>query len=99
MTGAEGHMLTSNSWNGSERKDQGNWIGKAQSNEKPEHDQQGKEKYAKKKDLMQAKWPNCDKMGHHTCDCTEPKKVYLLVTFVLLVVFVILKLILYGLLV
>ena len=38
MTNAEVHMSTSNSRNGSKRKDQGNWIGKIQSNEETEHD-------------------------------------------------------------
>ena len=75
MTSAKAHMSTSNSRNRSKRKDQGNWIIKAQSNEGTEHDQQGKEKCVRNKDLMQAKSLNCDQMGHHACDWTNPKKV------------------------
>ena len=75
MTSVEVHLSTSNSNNSSKRKDQGNWIGKTQSKEETEYDQQDKEKYTRKKDLMEAKWITCDQMGHHACDCTEPKKV------------------------
>ena len=69
-------MSTSILRNGSKRKNQGNWIGKAQSNEETKHNQQGKEKYVRKKDLMQATCPSCEQMGHHARDCTEPKKVF-----------------------
>jgi len=75
MTSVEVHLSTSNSWNGSKRKDQGNWIDKTWSNEETEHDKQSKEKCSRKKDLMEAKCLNYDQMGHHACDCTEPKKV------------------------
>ena len=52
MTSAEVHMSSSNCRNGSKRKDQGNWIGKARSNAGTDYDQQGKGKCARKKDLM-----------------------------------------------
>ena len=60
MTSAEVQLPASNSRNGSKRKDQGNWIGKTQSNEETEHSQLGKEKCARKKNLMEAKCLNCD---------------------------------------
>ena len=75
MAGEELQLSTSNSRNGFKRKNQGNWIGKNQSNEESEHDQQGKEKCARGKDLMQAQCLNCDQMGHNTHDCTEPMNV------------------------
>ena len=68
VIGAKVHMSTSNSRNDFKRKDPGNWIDKDQSNNKLEHDQQGKEECTKKKDLTQAKWLNCDQMGHHAHD-------------------------------
>jgi len=75
MTSTEVHMSTSNSRSGSKRKDQGNLISKTQSNEETEYDQQGKEKFARKKDLMEAKCLNCDQIGYHARGCIEPKKV------------------------
>ena len=75
MISEEVHMSTSSSSNGFKRNDQWNWISKAQSNEGTKYDQQGKEKCAWKKDLMQAKCFNYDQMGHHARDCAEPKKV------------------------
>jgi len=74
MTSAEVHISTSNSRNGSKMKDYGNWTGNATPHEEPEHEQQGKEKCARKKDLMQAKCLKCDQIGHHTCGGAEPKK-------------------------
>jgi len=67
-------MSTSYSRNGSKRENQENWIGNGQSNEEPEHDQQGKEQCASKKDLMRAKCFNCDQMGHYACDCTDRRR-------------------------
>ena len=75
MISAEVHISTFNSKNGSKKKDQGNQIDKTQSNEETEHDQQGKEKCVRKKDLMEAKYLNYDQMGHHARGCTEPHKV------------------------
>ena len=75
MTSAEVHMSTSNSRNGCKRKNQENQIGMAKSNKGTEYDQQGKEIYATKKDLMQSKCLNSDQMGHDARDCTKPKKV------------------------
>ena len=74
MAATEVHMSTYNSGNGSKRKNQGNGIGNTQSNDEPKNDQQGKEKCAWMKDLMQAKSLNYDQMGH-PLDCTEPKKI------------------------
>jgi len=75
MTCVEAHLLTSNSRNSSKRNYQGNWIGKTQSNEEIEHDQQGKEKCTGKNDLMEAKCLNCDQMDHHAQGYIEPKKI------------------------
>jgi len=75
MTSAEMHMSNSNLRNGPKRKIQGNWVSKVQSSEKPQHDQQGKEKRAGKKNLTEVKCFNYDQMGHYARGCSEPKKV------------------------
>ena len=74
-TGTKVNLSTSNSRNGPKRKSQENWTDKDGSNEEPKHDQQGKEKCARKKDLMHTKRLNYDQMGYHARDCIEPKKV------------------------
>ena len=68
MTSVEVHMLTSNLRNGPKRKSQRNWIGKAKSIKKPEHDQQSEEN-------IQERTSQKLSVGHYAADCTGPKKV------------------------
>ena len=79
---AQGSSSAGTSSNNNKHKNQGKGKAKGPKRQKQEHKKKARSKNKRKTNVARVRCYNCQQKGHYTRDCTEPKKVHPIYSYV-----------------